>query len=124
MDGPPALLRNDTPGQGRWIRLELIGTRSSRDAIGTLVQVVAGTSTIARQRKGGCSMQSANDPRLLIGLGAVDEVSRVTIRWPSSAISTLEHLPTDRTYRVVEPPRHGDDRPGSPHPRQAEAPGP
>jgi enediyne biosynthesis protein E4 len=103
MDGPPALLRNDTPRAGRWIRLKLVGTRSNRDAIGALVRVTAGGRTIVRQRKGGCSMQSTNDPRLLIGLGAVDEVSRVIVRWPSGATSILEHLPTDRTYEVVEP---------------------
>jgi enediyne biosynthesis protein E4 len=122
MDGPPALLRNDTPGRGRWIRLELIGTRSPRDAIGTLVRVEAGARVIARQRKGGCSMQSTNDSRLLIGLGAVEEVSKVTIRWPSGALSTLEHIPPDRTYRVVEPPDRGSGPPGSPPPRGAEVP--
>ena len=83
MDGPPAILRNDTPGDNRWIRLKLVGTRSNRDAIGARVEVDAGGRTITRQRKGGCSMQSSNDSRLLIGLGAVNEVDRVTIRWPS-----------------------------------------
>ena len=48
-------------------------------------------------------MQSTNDPRLLIGLGAVDEVARLTIRWPSGTVSTLEHLAPDTAYQVVEP---------------------
>ena len=64
---------------------------------------VARGRTITRQRKGGCSLQSTNDPRLLIGLGAVDEVARLTIRWPSGAVSTLEHLASNTTYEVVEP---------------------
>ena len=68
MDAAPAILRNDTPGNNRWIRLNLVGTRSNRDAIGARVEVDAGGRTITRQRKGGCSMQSTNDPRLLIGL--------------------------------------------------------
>ena len=75
MDGSPAILRNDTPADNRWIRLKLVGTRSNRDAIGARVEVEAGGRTITRQRKGGCSMQSTNDPRLLIGLGAVDEIA-------------------------------------------------
>ena len=53
-------------------------------------------------------MQSTNDPRLLIGLGPVVEVETVTIRWPSGAISTLEHVPPNRTYEVIEP--RGEDR--------------
>lgn len=48
-------------------------------------------------------MQSTNDPRLLIGLGPVDEVKRLTIRWPSGTISTREHLAPGATYRLVEP---------------------
>jgi enediyne biosynthesis protein E4 len=103
MDSAPAILRNDTASNNRWIRLSLIGTRSNRDAIGARVEVVVGDRTITRQRKGGSSMQSTNDPRLLIGVGAVAEIARLTIRWPSGAVSTLEHLPTDKSYQIVEP---------------------
>ncbi len=103
MDGAPAILRNNTPGGNAWVRLKLVGTRSNRDAIGARVEIVAGGRTITRQRKGGCSMQSTNDPRLLIGLGAVSEVARVTVRWPSRAVTTLEHLTPNKTYEIVEP---------------------
>jgi hypothetical protein len=103
-DDAPAVLRNDTPrGGNRWVRLHLVGTRSNRDAIGARVEVEAGGRTIYRQRKGGCSLQSSHDPRLLIGLGAVDEVMRVTVRWPSGVVTHLEHLVPDAAYPVVEP---------------------
>ena len=50
-DGPPAILRNDTPTGNHWIRLKLVGTRESRDAIGTRVTVEAGgrTSTVSKR---------------------------------------------------------------------------
>jgi hypothetical protein len=103
MDGRPAILSNATPNTNHWIRLKLVGTVSNRDAIGTRVDVEAGGRTITRQRKGGCSMQSTNDPRLLIGLGAVDRINRLSIRWPSGMISVLENLRTDESYEIVEP---------------------
>jgi len=103
MDAPPAILRNDTPGGNRWIRLRLVGTVSNRDAIGARVELEAAGRTIIRQRKGGCSMQSTNDPRLLIGLGTALEVARLTIRWPSRAVTTLENLTTNKTYEIIEP---------------------
>ncbi len=103
MDAAPAILRNDTPGTNRWIRLILVGTASNRDAIGARVEVEAGDRIIHRQRQGGCSMQSTSDPRLLIGLGAVDEVKRLSVRWPSGTVTTREHLPAGATYRIVEP---------------------
>jgi hypothetical protein len=102
-DGAPAILRNDTPSGNRSIRLRLVGTRSNRDAIGARVEVKAGDRTLYRQRKGGTSLESSHDPRLLIGLGRAPEAVRVVVRWPSGAVSTLEHVEAGRTLQVVEP---------------------
>lgn len=104
-DGPPAILRNDSPSAGRWIRLKLIGTRSNRDAIGAVVSVEVPGRTIHRLRKGGSSLMSSHDPRLLIGLGPVGESVNVTIRWPSGAISRPRPLATNRTHEIKEPAR-------------------
>jgi enediyne biosynthesis protein E4 len=85
-DGPPAVLRNDTPTDNHWIRLRLVGTRSNRDAVGARVEVQAGGRTIVRQRKGGGSYASANEPRLLIGLDEAPHAERIIIRWPSGRV--------------------------------------
>jgi len=112
-DGAPALLRNDTPTDNHWIRLSLVGTLSNRDAVGALVQVELKSRTLSRQRKGGVSLESSHDPRILIGLGQETEARRVTIRWPSGRVSTAEHPAADSSYRVVEPRgnSHAPDRP-------------
>ena len=114
-DRPAAVLRNDTPTKNHWIRLVLQGTKSNRDAIGTRVEVHTGKTIkderdgkqkewkIFRQRKGGVSLESANDPRLLIGVGDVTEVKKVIIRWPSGIVTTLEKVKVDQTYPIVEP---------------------
>lgn len=103
-DDLPAILRNDTPaGDNRWIRLKLVGTESNRDAIGTRVEVSAGKSTIVRQVKGGTGLESTNDPRLLIGLGPVSEVQKLTIRWPRGKTTVLENVAVDRELEVIEP---------------------
>jgi hypothetical protein len=103
-DGLPAVLRNDTQTANHWVRLELRGTRSNRDAVGARVEVVAGGRTIARQRKGGVSMLSAHDPRLTVGLGAAESIESLTVRWPSGAVSALKGLGVDRAHAIVEPP--------------------
>lgn len=104
MDAAPAILRNETPTTGHaWLRLNLVGSRGHLDAVGARVEVEAGGRTIVRQRKSGCSLQSTNDPRLLIGLGQTRTVDRVVIRWPSGAASSLEHPEINRTHVVVEP---------------------
>jgi hypothetical protein len=114
-DRPSAVLRNDTPTKNHWIRLTLQGTKSNRDAIGTRIEVDTGKTIkderdgkikpwkIFRQRKGGVSMESANDPRVLIGVGDATELKTVTIRWPSGIVTKLEKVKVDQTYPVVEP---------------------
>jgi enediyne biosynthesis protein E4 len=102
-DGPPAILRNDTPQQGSWIRLKLVGTRSNRDAIGATVIVEAGGRTIYRLRKGGSSLMSSHDPRMLIGLGRAADFARVTVKWPSGAVSRLDKVATNKSHEIREP---------------------
>jgi hypothetical protein len=47
-DGPPALLRKDTPTRNHWIRLRLLGTKSNRDAIGARVEIHVGDRILVR----------------------------------------------------------------------------
>jgi hypothetical protein len=112
-DGSPALLRNDTKTANHWIRLSLVGTVSNRDAVGTRIEVELNSRTIARQRKGGASLESAHDPRLLIGIGDETEARKVTVRWPSGRTSVAQHLAADRNYRVVEPRDKGNGAAGT-----------
>jgi len=102
-DGAPALLRNDTMTPHHWIRLCLVGTVSNRDAVGARVEVGLVGRTLVRQRKGGSSLESSHDPRLLIGLGSEPEARKVTVRWPSGRVSVADHISADISYRVVEP---------------------
>ena len=101
-DGPPALLRNDTKNGNHWVRVELQGTKSNRDAVGARVEVVAGDRTIVRHRKGGVSMESAHDPRVLIGIGAAEAVKSLTVYWPSGLVTKKEDLKADQSYQIVE----------------------
>ncbi len=102
-DGPPAILRNDTPTRNHWIRLALVGTRSSRDGVGARVEVHARGRVIHRLAKSGHSLMSSHDPRILVGLGTAEAVERVLVRWPSGAESALERPALERTHHVVEP---------------------
>ncbi len=106
-DALPAVLRNDTKTSNHWIRLNLVGVKSNRDAVGARVEAEVGGRTIFRQRKGGASLGSSHDPRLLIGLGAATFVSRVTIRWPSGQVDRHDGLAADASWLV----REGSARP-------------
>jgi hypothetical protein len=106
----PALLRNTTRNQNRWIRLELEGSNhrdpagSNRDAIGAVVTVRAGGRTLTRFLNGGGSYYSAHDRRMLIGLGESERVDEVEVRWPNAAgtLAKFGPLAANRSYKLVE----------------------
>ena len=62
---------------------------------------------ITRQVKGGGSYYSANDPRVLVGLGKAGAVDEVVVRWPSGLKSRLDRPEIGRTHVVVEPEGDG-----------------
>jgi len=96
------LLHNESQTPNHWIRLELQGTKSNRDAVGARVTVQVGKRRIVRHRKGGGSYLSASDPRLLIGLGSATQADSIEVRWPSGTVQHLGPLAADRGYRIVE----------------------
>jgi hypothetical protein len=97
------LLHNESRTPHQWVRLELRGTRSNRDAVGARVTLhLPGGRKLVRHRKGGGSYLSACDPRLLVGLGPARQVDRVEIRWPSGLTQQVGPLAAGRGYRIVE----------------------
>lgn len=102
-DDAPGVLLNKTPSENHWIRLKLQGTKTNRDAIGARVEITVNGRTIVRQKKGGGSMESTNDPRLLIGLGKAETIESIVVKWPSGGPdSVLKNVKVDQTLPIVE----------------------
>ena len=76
---------------------------SNRDGYGAIVSVHAGDRVWTREVRTSGGLYSAHDPRLHFGLGDVERVDRVEIRWPSGVVQTLRDLPTNQTLTVEEP---------------------
>lgn len=100
--GSAVLLHNRSQTPNGWLRLELQGTKSNRDAIGARITVRVGERDLVRHRKGGSSYLSAHDPRLLIGLGRATKADQVEIRWPSGLVQKVGPLEAGRGYRIIE----------------------
>ena len=73
-----------------------------RDRIGTRVEVVAGDLRQAREVRSTYGYMSANDLRLLIGLGSHAAADSVTLRWPAGTVQVLTDVATDQLLTVVE----------------------
>jgi hypothetical protein len=105
LGGPLALLHNRTATDHGWVRLELIGDgkKSNRNAIGSRVEIeYGGGKRQVHFLTGGGSYLSANDRRLLVGLGTAGRADRVTVTWPSGDKQVFSDLAGRRWWRLVE----------------------
>lgn len=98
----PTVLRNDSDGTARWLRVKLIGTRCNRDAIGARVTVVSGDLTQIREVKSGSGYISQNDLRLHFGLSDATRVDTLTVRWLCGKVQTLQNVETNQTLVISE----------------------
>jgi len=107
LDGPPVLLRNDGTSKGtknHWLGLSLVGSKSNRDGIGARITVTdsGGKKQIFDANTSG-SYLSANDPRIIVGLGTAS-VRKIEVSWPSGNVQTILEPQLDR-YLVINEPR-------------------
>jgi hypothetical protein len=102
LDDRPTLLRNEGGNKDHWLTLQLVGTDSNKDAIGTYVTVDVGGITQTGEVRSGGSYLSHNDMRVHFGLGKETTVQEMRIRWPSGRVDTFENVPGDRFLRIVE----------------------
>jgi hypothetical protein len=103
--GPAYLFENDaTAGSvaNKSLRVNLVGTKSNRDGIGTVVKVSAGGETQSQMMRSGSSYLSASELVLTFGLGQKEQVETVEIRWPSGQVEKLSNVATGQTITVTE----------------------
>jgi hypothetical protein len=99
---PPSVLINTNRTPYHRVLFKLIGTKSNRAAIGARVTIHAAGVRQFHEVHGGGSYLSQNDLRLHFGLGAATKMDSVEIRWPSGATETLQNVPADAIYTIVE----------------------
>jgi hypothetical protein len=96
------LFRNDSITGHHWLTLRLLGTVSNRSAIGARVEVQTPLQTTVQEVSGGAGRGNQNSLPLEFGLGAAEQVLRVTIRWPSGLVQVLENMAVDQALTVLE----------------------
>ena len=97
-----ALLRNTDPVRA-WLGVELVGTRSNRDAVGVRLYATAGGQRQMREVVLGDGYGSQNTLRQHFGLGEATVVDELVVKWPrSGATQTFRNLPANRIIQITE----------------------
>jgi enediyne biosynthesis protein E4 len=96
------LLRNEGGNQNHWLRLKLTGTKTNRDAIGTLVKVTSGGIIKEQYVRSGGSFLSESQRALTFGLGQNTKVDSIEIDWLNGEIERFSGWNADTVYTVTE----------------------
>jgi enediyne biosynthesis protein E4 len=100
--GPIRLLINHVGSQRHWVGVRVVG-RQRRDMVGARVGIVRATGpTLWRRARADGSYASANDPRVLVGLGDTLKVVKVRVEWPSGNAEEWTDVPVDRYATLKE----------------------
>ncbi len=99
------LYRNNVGQENGFLRVSLVGTKSARDAFGTVVRVRTPLGTQTKIKSGGSGFVSAGDPRLVFGLGppsSQHESYELAVTWPSGLVETYRDVRAGQSLRLVE----------------------
>jgi enediyne biosynthesis protein E4 len=97
--GPLRLLVNNVGTRNHWLGLRIASTR---DQLGARVAVRRSTGPVLwRRARADGSYASANDPRVLVGLGQSTERPNVRVQWPDGTMEEWVDVPVDRYTTLV-----------------------
>lgn len=95
-NGPVRLFLNQVGNRNHWLGLRLID-KNGRDFLGAQVEIVIAKNHVLRRRvRTDGSYLSANDPRVLVGLGSVTRAQTVRVRWPDGTSEEFKDLGVDK----------------------------
>ncbi|NWG12852.1 MAG: CRTAC1 family protein [Acidobacteria bacterium] len=103
LNGRTELFLNRSTNRNHWLLVNLIGTASNRDGLGTRIRVTAGKLTQYNHATTAVSYNSACDKRVHFGLGGADVIDKIELAWPSGIRQELANVKADQVLTVREP---------------------
>jgi hypothetical protein len=106
-NGVPQVLISDRAQSGHalnWLKVRLVGSKSNRAGLGAWVTLMAGGREYTQVLDGKSGYLSQSLAPLYFGLGTVDAVDKVVVRWPSGTVQTVMAPPAGQLLELTEPP--------------------
>lgn len=101
IQSPARLYRNDFPRKGHWLMIRAVDPALHRDAIGAKVTVFCSDRSFFRTIPSAFSYLSSSEPVAHFGLGSVEQVERIEIRWPDGLLERFGGEKTDQFVKLV-----------------------
>ncbi len=101
-NGPAVLLRNDGGNKNNWLSVRLVGRKSNRSGLGTIVHVQSASGDQWQTVHSGSSYCSQSELSLTFGLKQDSSVSKLKVEWPSGKVQEFANLPVNRFVTIDE----------------------
>jgi len=100
--GPIQLFKN-VGNSNHWLEIDLVGTISNRDGIGSRIFISTDNNTQLREHTAGIHTRTQNHQRIHVGLGENTLVDSVVIFWPSGIAQIVQNIASDQILKIIEP---------------------
>ncbi len=94
-----SVIRNETNvmfPENKYLKFILKGIGKNTHAIGTTIEIMQGDNHFYLEQVPNRGFESSVDPRPNIGLGKIDTVDQVRVRWPDGKETMLKNLATNQ----------------------------
>ena len=100
--GKGILFQNKTETKNNWLKIRLEGVDSNRDAYGTMINVQTKKGTYRQSLVSGQGYFSNNAKELCFGLGKINTIDLIEIKWPSGLKQVFKNINPNQTLYITE----------------------
>ena len=97
-----SVYKNDMISINNWVKIDLEGTISNRDAFGSHIRVVANGRSWMREIGGGSSYLSQNSSIAHVGLGTNLLIDSIIVSWPSGYTQIETNVNSNQLITIIE----------------------
>lgn len=90
------------PNENNWLKVNMRGIASNANGIGARVEMYAGGRKQIRDVQSGTGFRRMHTLNVHFGLGEVNEIDSVIVRWPSGTVDVLRDVQPNGALLVVE----------------------
>ncbi|MCP4089837.1 MAG: CRTAC1 family protein, partial [Gammaproteobacteria bacterium] len=99
--GGPKQLFHNLGNSNNWLEIDLEGTTSNRDGIGSKILITAGGITQYREQNGKYHRWSQNHKRIHVGL-ASNTLADISVEWPNGDIDEYTDVDANGMYKITQ----------------------
>lgn len=96
------LWENQTANDNNWIKIQLEGTVSNRDGIGSWIEVYVGGEKYVQYTHCGLGWLGQSSANTHFGLGSFEKVDTLVVKWLSRAVDIFYDVPANQLIQITE----------------------